>query len=455
MRRCLLTLACAISLAVPASAAAVSSIADRLSPAKTSIEVTSLPAGTEHVGLALMKNRRGDGLTYRSITVSESRRPYTPPVGYPVVDAQAWTGPRAGTGHAIGGWAGRLQTVPAGEESQAEKERREREAREKREREQREREEREHLEEPPHEEEPGSPGFEPGIDAETQPADFAGISTLHARLVRTEFQLNDPQLAQKIATVARLDAEHGAVLQPLVTFDGRTPSSSEAKALGAVAQADHTLIKRIEFGNETSFGYQYGDGYRDASYQARARAYAVDVKEAAEASRPYGVGVLCQAEDGGSGSATWVNEMFAAVPALSSYVAGWVIHPYDNATSVAAKDGYGVPKMVRMVANLAAHGDTTIPIDSTEDGVPSDNGVTLNNGVHMTYQEAGESLARQVTELRAAAKSHPLRSFTVYQVRDQRPHGAGTDHEWYFGALTNSGGAKSAYTTAVEQLLAQ
>ncbi|MGO9319785.1 MAG: hypothetical protein ACLQBY_03120 [Solirubrobacteraceae bacterium] len=301
---------------------------------------------------------------------------------------------------------------------------------------------------------PPSAGFSPGIDEGVEALDFKANQTLGAKLARVEFGLGEAHLAEHVAAVAAQLAKTGTRLQPLVTFDGRIPSGAEAKALGAVAAAVPS-VTHFEFGNETSFGYQYNDGYTNASYKERARRYAVLVKEADEAVAPYGDGILCQAEDGGSGSAVWVDEMFAAVPNLSAYVAGWVIHPYSNQTTAHGTDTYGIPKLERMVADLAAFGNTTTPIDVTEWGIASDNGPTLDNGVHMTYAEAGEALRADVPLLRKAAGSHPIDSFIVYQDRDQAEPGANTDHEGYFGALTHQGGAKGGYTEAVEKLMAE
>ncbi|MGO9487508.1 MAG: hypothetical protein ACLQBB_00590 [Solirubrobacteraceae bacterium] len=85
-----------------------SSISDQLSPSKSSIEITCLPAGTQHIGLAVMQNTSGAGLKYISIPATQLT--YTPAASDPVVDAQAWSSSKA-----IGEWAGRKQTVPGGE----------------------------------------------------------------------------------------------------------------------------------------------------------------------------------------------------------------------------------------------------------------------------------------------------------------------------------------------------
>jgi hypothetical protein len=291
-----------------------------------------------------------------------------------------------------------------------------------------------------------------GVNAGTEPTDLTGVSTLQAKLVRLHFAAPEAG-ASWLDDWARRYAEHGTSIQPVATFDGRMLSAAEAKGLASLARLPG--VKNVELGNETSFGYQYRDGYAQSSYKERARLYAVRVKETAEALNPRGVGVLAQADDGGSGSSTWVREMFASVPTLSRYVAGWTIHPYSNQRSSSEPDSYGVPKMERMVANLAEQGDTATPIAVTEWGVSTDNGPTLDNGAHLTYAEAGQIAETTIPNLIAAAKRHPIESFLVYQLRDQQPHGVSNNHESYFGALTNTDAGKGAYTTAIDKLMAE
>jgi hypothetical protein len=310
------------------------------------------------------------------------------------------------------------------------------------------------TEEPPKEEPPKEEpkGMLPGINAGTEPADLTGASTLKARLVRLHFAAPEAN-ASWLDDWTRRYAEKGTAVQPVVTFTGRVLTAAEAKGLVSLDRLPG--VKNVELGNETSYGYQYRDGYASSSYKERARLYAVRVKETAEALNPHGVGVLAQAEDGGSGSSVWVKEMFASVPNLSRYVAGWTIHPYSNQHSPTQADSSGVPKMERMVANLAEVGDTKTPIDVTEWGESSDNGVTLNNGFHLTYSEAAQVVEQTIPKLLSAAKAHPIHSFLLYQLRDQRAHGASLDHEFYFGALTNGDGAKGPYTAAIQRLMAR
>jgi hypothetical protein len=294
--------------------------------------------------------------------------------------------------------------------------------------------------------------FLTGVNAGTETADLTAVSTLHAKLVR--LTLAAPEVgAAWLDEWDRRYRERGVQVQPLVTFNGRMLTAAEAKALVSLDRLPG--VTNVELGNETSYSYQYKDNFAAPSYKERARLYAVRVKEAAEVLNPHGIGVLAQAEDGGSGSSTWVKEMFASVPTLSHYVAGWTIHPYSNQRSPSEPDTSGVPKMERMVANLAEQGDTTTPIDVTEWGESSDEGQTLDNGTHLTSVEAAQIVETTIPKLVAAAKRHPIASFLVYKDRDLKAQKASSEHEAFFGALTNTGASKGAYTTAIQELMAE
>jgi hypothetical protein len=308
-------------------------------------------------------------------------------------------------------------------------------------------------EETPHEEpgeEPAARAMLPGVNAGTETADLTAASLLHVKVVRMPVSAREPAPSWFFEWIKRY-TERGITVQPVVTFDARMLSPAEVQ--GLVAMDKLPGVKNIELGNETSFSYQYHDNWATPTYKERARLYAVRVKEAAEALNPHGIGVLAQAEDGGSGSANWVHEMFAAVPNLSHYVAGWTIHPYSNQHSSTQPDTYGVPKMERMVSNLAEENDTTTPIDVTEWGVASDNGAPLDNGTSLSYTEAGRIAETTIPKLVTAAKRHPIATFLVYQLRDERPQGYSSDHEYFFGVFNNAGGSKGGYTSALAKLM--
>jgi hypothetical protein len=306
----------------------------------------------------------------------------------------------------------------------------------------------------------GSATFQPGLNSGTNMAtDVAGATTLGAKLVRIEFGIETP--ASVLQTAIAGYAAKGIRVAPLAGFYGTMPTAAQAKNVASWAKAygpggtfwagrsDGALaIRTIEFGNETSYGYQYGDGAGAASYTARAQTYAVRVKEAAEAISATGVdvGVLAQADDW---TGDWVNAMYSAVPNLDDYVAGWTIHPYGTNWQSRLQD---------LVTQTAAHGaPSSIPIDITEWGVATDNGDCLNDnyGLNkcMSYAEAGATVTSTEAAMRAKLGSR-LGMFMLYQVRDQASSGTSNEREAYFGALQQNLQPKGAYTTAVQSLLA-
>jgi hypothetical protein len=313
--------------------------------------------------------------------------------------------------------------------------------------EQKEEEEAEVVEEGEGEVERGPIHFSPGINGGPDGTyDVPGVTSLGAKLVRLDipFQhVNESAVAQEAAQyVAK-----GVTPLMLYDFHGTMPTAAQVQGIAALARIPG--VKTVEFGNETSYGYQYGDGASSSSYKERARTYAHRFVEAAKALTPYHVELLAQASDGGSGSPVWVNEMFAAEPDLLSYVGGWTIHPYGP---------NGAAEMSRMIADLAQHGDTTLPIDITEWGVASDNGRALSENygfpVNLTYAKAGNLLSEWAAKYRAQCDGR-LRDFVVYQLRDQQKTGASKSREAYFGALEHEDQRKGGYTEAVEALMKQ
>jgi hypothetical protein len=304
----------------------------------------------------------------------------------------------------------------------------------------------------------GTEGFQPGINSGTNPQDFTGTQMLGAKVVRISFSIGAPASSLEYA-IANYAAK-GVRVAPLASFYGSMPSATEAHNLASWAKtygpggifwanrSDGNLaIQTIEFGNETSYGYQYGDNAGTPSYQARAQTYAVRLKEAAEAIGATGikVGVLAQADDP---SGNWVNGMYQAVPNLANYISGWVVHPYGTS---------GKGKITGLLQQTAAHGaPSNIPIDITEWGISTDNGtcVSENYGLNpcMTYGEAAEQLKRSLTEIKSLVGNR-LQLFLLYQVRDQENAGASNNRESYFGLLQHEDQPKGAFTSAVQELL--
>jgi hypothetical protein len=317
---------------------------------------------------------------------------------------------------------------------------------------------------PPPAEEPASAPSElqTGLNSGTEPVDFTATTILGAKLVRLPFSIEDTP-AQLKYSIEKYAAE-GVTVLPLACFSGRIPTPAEAQNLASWAAAygpggsfwagrsdGNLAIKSIEFGNETSYSYQFSKAEDSPSgYAARAQSYAVRFAEAAKTIRSTnpGVGLLAQGDAGNAGS-IWIENMFKAVPNLGQLVAGWTIHPYGPTWR---------PRVEALIKETAEQGaPSTIPIDITEFGVSTDNGqcLTENYGwpLCMTYQEAGEALTGTLTELRQVLGGRPG-MFLLYTDKDWHSPGATNEREAYFGALQYSLAPKGAYTTAVEAMLA-
>jgi hypothetical protein len=308
--------------------------------------------------------------------------------------------------------------------------------------------------------------FSPGIVSSADHSLSArAAGALGSDHVRVEFAIGTP-VAQMRSTIADL-AGHGARALLLAGFDGRIPSQAEAQNLGNWAaefgpggrfwtgRGDGRLaVQQIEFGNETSYGHQYGDSYAAASYRDRARAYATRFAQARAAIGLAGrkVGLLAQADDGGSGSSAWVDSMFDAVPNLGQIVDGWTVHPYGPRSR-------WEPKLDRLIAQTKANGaPASIPIDVTEYGISSANGKPLTDNygwpTNLTYAQAAAALDATIAEMRADPTIGPrLRDFMIYAAHDLRPAGSSAEREQNFGVLQNNLGAKGAYSTEVKDQL--
>ncbi|HEY4996463.1 MAG TPA: hypothetical protein VII03_00625 [Solirubrobacteraceae bacterium] len=311
-----------------------------------------------------------------------------------------------------------------------------------------------------------SRSFEMGIVSNADPTVVAAkIGRLGVPIARVEFPISasPARLAPVIAAFAR---RHVSVL-PLAGFPGRIPTSAEARNLASWARAfgpsgtywahhpgGSLAIRDIEFGNETNQAYQFGCGPGCSSFAERGHAYALAVKQAAEAlagvSGNPGVGVLAIADNGGTGSAEWVNAMFDAVPDLASRVAGWTAHPYGPR-------GHWQTLLDQLVAETNARGaPLSVPIYITELGIASDNGRCLENNFGwdpcMSYAETGVALASTVSAIRARYGTR-IRAIFVYQALDQRLPHVDSNREHYFGILTANGAAKGALTATFRSLV--
>jgi hypothetical protein len=312
---------------------------------------------------------------------------------------------------------------------------------------------------------PPASTFSPGLVSSADHARSAvAASAVGADVVRVEFDVGTPPSVMR-NTVAGF-ADRGARVVLLAGFHGRMPTEAEARNLASWAdefgpggrfwlgRSDGRLaVRQIEFGNETSYSHQYGDIWSSPSYRDRARLYATRFAQAHAAIKATGraVGLLAQADDGGSGSSAWVDGMYAAVPNLHQLVDGWTVHPYGPRPR-------WEPKLRRLIAQTAAHGaPATIPIDVTEYGISSGNGVALGDNygwpVDQTYAEAAAALDATIAAMRADPAIGPrLRLFIIYAAHDLRPPGS-VNREHSFGALQDDLDPKGGYTTEVREQL--
>ena len=308
--------------------------------------------------------------------------------------------------------------------------------------------------------------FSPGLVASADHGRSAlAAGALGADLVRVEFDIGAPvdSMRDSIAAIA----DQGARPLLLAGFAGRIPTEAETQNLARWAtefgpggrfwadRSDGDLaVQQIEFGNETSYGYQYGDSWSDASYASRAEQYASRFAQARFAIAKTGrdVGLLAQADDGGTGSTNWVDHMFRAVPSLGQMVDGWTVHPYGPRSR-------WEPKLDRLIASTAAHGAAaSIPIDVTEYGISSANGAPLSDNygwpTNLTYAQAAAALDATIAEMRAHPRVGPrLRDFMIYAAHDLRAQGSTTEREQNFGALQDNLRGKGAYSTEVREQL--
>lgn len=307
---------------------------------------------------------------------------------------------------------------------------------------------------------PETSDFQPGLVSGTNMnEDLRGAVLLGAKVVRIGFSI--AATTTELEPVIAGYAAAGIRVQPLAEFYARVPSPAEAQNLASWARAfgpggtfwashagGQLAIAAIEFGNETASEGQYDDRPGEASFQARAEIYALRFREAAEAIAASGVhvGLLAQDEDT---SGDWIDAMYKAVPDLTSYVAGWTIHPYGG-------EQYNRERLDALIAQTAEHGASAIPVDVTEWGVSTDNGdcVNFNEGFNlcMSYAEAAQILKSTVAWIKALLGNR-LGDFFLYQVRDQRPAGSGSNCQYFYGVLQHELQPKGAYTAAAQALL--
>jgi len=248
----------------------------------------------------------------------------------------------------------------------------------------------------------------------------------------------------------------------LASFKSRLPTTAEAQNVGSWAAAygpggtfwqgksypANTAVTNIEFGNETSYSYQFSDNTL-STYASRASTYALRARDAANAVRAANakVGLLVQGDNAVNQTA-WMTNMLKAAPTLDDLIAGWTIHPY----------GPNWASRIDSTVNSArTAGARDLPIWVTEWGISTDNGRCLSDNYGfdkcMTYSSAATTLHSVLAGMQSRYGSR-LGAFFLYQAHDQYASGTQTGREAYFGALQSNGSAKGAYTTEVKGDLA-
>ncbi len=315
------------------------------------------------------------------------------------------------------------------------------------------------------------------------------VGSIGAKYVRTGFGIGT-STSTIDAAVAAYHAK-GTSMILLADFHSRIPTTAEAQSVATwaarygaggsywVGKSNPRPVKWIEFGNETSYNYQWTDN-STAAKQQRARDYAQRYKEARTAMNGAGsvassVGLLYIADGNVS---DWLSQGFTQVPGLAGMVAsaggGWVVHPYapltqpvDSSGTVAWPSDRTFPNIMNsVISDLAARGVTagpSSPLFITEYGISSDDGRTLQDNYgwprNMTLAQAGAAIQAIENSVRTTYAGK-VRLFTVYSDRDLEEPGASTDREKYFGSLRRNnwaltGGEKGAYSTAVRSIMAR
>jgi hypothetical protein len=285
--------------------------------------------------------------------------------------------------------------------------------------------------------------------------------SLGARLVRAEFEIGsscssmEPELAAYNAV--------GARVLVLAGFEGRIPSVAEAQSVGQWASCfgpgstwakTHLAVTAIEFGNETSYGYQYpncvGTG---ACYSQRAQDYAARFMAARQAISSASVRLLAQADHGGNGTNVWVHGLKLG-GLTSAAVGGWTVHPYGPSPTSKTGD---------LVRQTAAEGfSDTIPVYVTEYGItsrecPTGVGATVTGNsdgwpTNLNYAQAATDLHNALGAIRSFLGDR-LGAIMIFGAKDGLAACGDSNREGHFGALHSDLSDKGAYSREVRDQL--
>lgn len=289
----------------------------------------------------------------------------------------------------------------------------------------------------------------------------ARTRSLGAPVTRLEFHISTPpeRIRSSIAAYARTNTR----VLLLAGFHADVPTRREARRLVGWAREfgpggrfwrgrddDHLAVTEIEFGNETNYGWQYGDTAAASSYARRARWYADRLRVALRAFERSGTRtkLLAQAEDQDLGRSTWIDTLFRRVPRIGRRIGGWTVHAYGPRRKWEARMDW--------VARETARRGGAAPMWMTEWGIASADGRCLTDNYEhprcLTYEQAGAALTDNVVAMRARYGAR-LRAIFLYRGRDGALPGATNDREQYFGLLRWDMRPKGAYTDAATALI--
>ena len=309
-------------------------------------------------------------------------------------------------------------------------------------------------------------GLHPRARLDRQPSAVRGRrGKLGARVVRVEFDIGTPAASLR-DTVAAL-TRRGARPLLLAGFHGRMPTEAEARNLGGWAAAfgpggasgpspagAGCRSGMIEFGNETSYTRPVRRHLLGPVLRGPGRAVrdALRTGPRGDRRKRRPVGLLAQADDGGTASSVWVTHMFGAVPKLGQLVAGWTVHPYGPREKWQPK----LRPADRADRRHGRAGDRPDRRDRVRDQLErrgrADRQLRLAREPDLRARRR-RRCARPSADMRDDAKiAKRLRLFLVYSAHDLRPPGATNDREAYFGALRNDLTPKGAYTAEVRRL---
>jgi len=228
----------------------------------------------------------------------------------------------------------------------------------------------------------------------------------------------------------------GATPLPLWGFDS-IPADGQIVDVANWIKANKGRFPYLEVGNELSYSYKN----KDAGY---AKAYARVIKRLAELIAGSGVGLLAINDDANSGSWWWVDAMYEEVPDIHKSVAMWTVHPYQPGSEARVRAA---------IAAAAKHGGGAIPVACTETGMACDPGRTLDDAYYWAKNRTDTQAAADLTTHVGKLVPAGAKMVIIYQSTDQKPPGAESGRERYFGVCRAGGTSKGALTAAARELL--